>query len=208
MNSLFNDRNPLYRILDKIGSLMILNLCFIIGSIPIITIGTSLSALYYSSFKLLKEDNPSLIKDFIHAYKLNFKQCTIATIIFIFMAVVAYAWMLVINLFNNQIIIITIQIFVYIFIFSLALIVLYFFPLCARFNNTFLQACKNASLMSIRHLHYTLLIFIIHAILLLVSYFEPVLVGYGLLWILFGFSLIAYLSAYFFDKIFRQYETN
>ena len=43
---LFSTDNPVWRAMDRMGDLMILNFLFIFFSIPIITIGASTTALY------------------------------------------------------------------------------------------------------------------------------------------------------------------
>ena len=47
MNRLFNIDNPVMQFLSKMFDLIVLNLIFILSCIPIITIGASISALYY-----------------------------------------------------------------------------------------------------------------------------------------------------------------
>ena len=38
--------SPVMRVLGRLGDIIILNMIFVVGCIPVITIGTSLSALY------------------------------------------------------------------------------------------------------------------------------------------------------------------
>lgn len=46
MRTLFSIQGPLYRVLDVIAQLMTLNLLFIIGALPLVTLGASAIALY------------------------------------------------------------------------------------------------------------------------------------------------------------------
>ena len=64
MNSLFNPESSTMRFLEKAANLMLLNLLWILCSLPIITIGASSTALYTMVFKLLNSENESIIAIF------------------------------------------------------------------------------------------------------------------------------------------------
>ena len=44
--------SPVMRVLGRLGDIIILNMIFVVGCIPVITIGTSLSALYAVAMKM------------------------------------------------------------------------------------------------------------------------------------------------------------
>lgn len=48
LQGLFNYDNPIWRFIGKLADLMILNLLWIICSLPVFTIGASTTALYLS----------------------------------------------------------------------------------------------------------------------------------------------------------------
>lgn len=77
MGNLFNINSVLYRILAKIGNLVILNLLFLICSLPVVTIGASSTALYTVTLKMAKDRENYIVKDFLYAFKKNFRQSTI-----------------------------------------------------------------------------------------------------------------------------------
>lgn len=70
--SLGND-SWIMRILTRIFDLIILNLLFIICSLPVITIGTSLSALYSVTLKMVRNEEGYIVRGFFKAYKENLK---------------------------------------------------------------------------------------------------------------------------------------
>lgn len=74
MNSFFRIDGPVYNVLMKLWSLLVLNLCILIGSIPIVTIGVAMSAAYAVCFRLHETDDTRVIEPFLSAYKQNFKQ--------------------------------------------------------------------------------------------------------------------------------------
>ena len=87
------------------------------------------------------------------------------------------------------------------------MILLYLYPILAKFYNSVKNTFTNAVLMAIRHLPYTIIMLII-CILPVLIFFVPSLqiqMTLILLFILFGFAAIAYCNSYFFVKIFDKY---
>ena len=81
MNQLFNYDNPIMQFISKIFDLIILNLFFLLFSIPIVTMGASLSALYYVCLKLLRGEEPYIWQNFFKAFRQNFKQATVVWVL-------------------------------------------------------------------------------------------------------------------------------
>ena len=48
--------------------MILLTLLAVFCSLPLITLGASLSALYYVAFKMLEHDNESTIRNFFHSF--------------------------------------------------------------------------------------------------------------------------------------------
>ncbi len=75
----------------------------------------------------------------------------------------------------------------------------YIFPLQAQFENTIKQTLKNALLMAIRHLPWTILIVVILGISAVLIW---LFVGIA---IFFGFGLTAFVLSFIFNHIFIRY---
>ena len=56
LRAIFDLDNPLMRFLSKIADLLALNLLFLLCSIPIFTIGASLTSMYYCFFKMKDQE--------------------------------------------------------------------------------------------------------------------------------------------------------
>ena len=74
MHNLFNYENPFIQFLVRVGDLMILNLLFILCSLPAVTLGASLTALHRVTQNMLFEQEEPLLKAFFRAFRQNFKQ--------------------------------------------------------------------------------------------------------------------------------------
>jgi uncharacterized membrane protein YesL len=80
---------------------------------------------------------------------------------------------------------------------------IYLFPIQARFENTILQTLKNAFLMSIANIPYTILALILGAALAAVGFLIPQIL---IVVVLCGFGLYFGITSVFFLKIFKKYQ--
>ena len=73
------DKEPfLRRAMDAFGTMFALNICFVIGCIPIFTIGASFTSLYAMCIRLQEDEEETVVSGFVHEFKRSFKQSTIA----------------------------------------------------------------------------------------------------------------------------------
>ena len=56
MKGFFSYDSGLFRALDKLGSLFILNMLTLVCSIPIFTIGAAFTAMYYVTMKMVRDE--------------------------------------------------------------------------------------------------------------------------------------------------------
>ena len=192
--------------MGRAADLMILNIVFIICCLPVVTIGASLTALHYVTLKMVRNEESYIVKSFFKSFKQNFKQATIINLIMLLFGGLLY---LDLNIINNMsgsmasvlhVLFITFGI-VYFVIF------LYLYPILAKFYNTIKHTFRNAFLMSIRHLPYTVLMALITAAPVAIFFIPTAQVQsiVLLLFILMGFSLEAFINGHFLVKIFDNY---
>ena len=195
----------IYDGLSKIGDMFILNLIYILSCIPVITIGASTTALYYTTLKMAENKESYVWRDYWKAFKMNLKQATaIWLVVFIGWAVIVLDVLLA-GGFGTQLGTVVAIMMVIAAIF-LGVLSLYVFPLLARFDNTVMRTMKNAVLIAIRHLPSTVLILLIHAVPLLVAFvsIEAFVKGFIVI-MLFAASPLAYLESKLFVRIFYRY---
>lgn len=73
LQGIFNYDNPVWRFIGKLGDLIILNILWIVCSIPVFTAGASTTAVYYVTLKLVRDEDDSTIRSFFRSFKSNFK---------------------------------------------------------------------------------------------------------------------------------------
>ena len=204
MNGLFAPDSRFMRYLNRFADLMILNLLFLLTSIPIFTIGASLTALYSVCFHLGTDREGSTFRDYFAAFKENCRQATArflllllwlmgtggAAVIFCFMA----GWMH--YLFVP---------FAVLFI-VVVLVASYVFPLLSRFDNQNTITLKNAALLSLGYLPRSIIIGAINLfpfVLLAVDLLAFLKAGFA--WLIIWFSAAAYCNCLLLKKVFAPY---
>ena len=130
--------------LSKLGDMFILNFIYVLSCIPIITIGASTTALYYTTLKMAENNESYVWRDYWKAFKSNLKQATVIwLIVFAGWAVVALDFLIAGGLSMQLGTIVAIGVVV-VAVF-LGILGLYVFPLLARFDNTVVRTMKNDS---------------------------------------------------------------
>ena len=196
MGRFFNLDSPLMTFLSKMADLMILNLLTLICCIPIITAGDAMTALYYMTVKMVKNEECYIVKGYFKSFKENFKQATIIWLIALLVGIILVGDFLILR--NS-----TLSFGKVIMVLITVVAVIYIFPVLSRFENTVKNTIRNSFLMSILNLPKTILLVIINlvpAVVLLVTLQAMPIV------ILFGFSVPAYVASMLFVKIFKRFE--
>ncbi len=201
----FSMDSPLGKILANVFDLMLVNVLFIVCSLPIVTLGASLTAMNFVSLQMVEGKQPNVFQEFFKSFKQNFKQATILWGLVFAMSAVFFAWYIVIENMVAINIAAFLRVILYIVIALFAMISLYVFYLLAKFENNIVGILKNALLMSIKHFMTTLLSFLLLLLVILVVMFYPKWVGYGLFLVVIGFSLVSYLISLMMARVFERY---
>lgn len=198
MGKIFDMDNPVFRTIGKLVDLIWLNIIFIIVSLPVVTIGASVTALMSVTMKMARDREGYMWAGFWKSFKQNFKQ---STIIWIIMILVATVLGTDIYFFYSS----TAGYAKFLLAFMLGIslvcfcVAVYIFPLQAQFENTIKQTMKNALLMAIRHLPWTILIVVILGVSAVLIW---LFIG---ITIFFGFGLTAFILGFIFNHIFVRY---
>jgi uncharacterized membrane protein YesL len=185
----------------KVAYSCCLNVLWFICCLPIFTIGASTTALYYTSFKIAKNEGSFITTMFFRSFKQNFKQATLIWLIMLGTGILlvvdgVLAYRLRETNTGTAAILWTLLLAVIIGGSILYLIVLtYVFPLLSIVSNSTANMFKNSFIFGTHYLFTTLIIFFIHYAMffLVVNVFTPL--------IIFGEGLCALLSAKLLLKV-------
>lgn len=195
-------RAGLVNTLNFLGDIVILNLLFIVCSIPIVTIGAAATACYAGVSRTLQKRETGLVfKAFFADFRAAFRQSTAAWLL----ELVAFAilagdiWFAVVysEPDNKFFLIFAIIVGVGVLMASL-----WFYPLVARFKNTLGKQIKNAFLLAFAQFPRTLLALVLWVVTLALPLLVyEVFVYLGWLWLLGGFALPMYWTVKLFRKM-------
>ena len=206
MGRIFDMNNKFFSFMSKVADLCILNIICVVCCIPVITAGASITAMYYVTLKMVRNEEAYIVRSFFKSFKQNFKQATIINLIMLLIGLILYVDLNVSKAMQGgagQIFPVIFMAFVLIYF----ILFLYVYPVLARFYNTIKNTIKNALFMAIRHLPYTVVMVLIAVcplLLLLVKSYQ-IQSTLFVLFLLMGFALIAYCNSYFLAKIFDNY---
>ena len=89
MNS--EKKNPLFSFLNLLGQLILLSILWTVCCLPIITVGASTVALYYTVVKVLRRNQDSLFAAFFREFRSNFLQSLNINMVFLcYFGILAY----------------------------------------------------------------------------------------------------------------------
>lgn len=201
MGGIFSLENPFWHFMNKLLALVLLNLLWILCSLPVFTIGASTTAVYHVTLKLVKNQEGYISKDFFHGFKANFKQATVIWLIL--MAVGAFLTMdLSVYLRSTSTGPLHFILLTAFFSVTVAYFLecTYVFPLLAQFDNTLKRTMINAVLMALQHLPSSILMLASDVLILAIGFlfFPPLL--------FLGFGLMAFIHSWFLVKIFAPYK--
>lgn len=200
----FNYDSPIMQFLSRVTDIIILNILFIVCSLPVITIGASATALYSVTLKMVKNEESYIFSSFFKAFKNNFKHSTVSWLILLGTGIIVWVDYRILGVSDGSLSRIFSAVLIPVCVF-LVLIALYIFPFIARFENTIRNSWKNAFLISIAQLPYTILLLLILALAVAFTLFVNFQIT-GFVWFVMGFSGLAYLNSFLLRRAFRRFE--
>lgn len=193
------------RVLTRLFDLILLNILWLICSLPVFTVGASTTALYKVTLQMTANEEGYILRDFLKAFKKNFKQSTIVWLVLMGVGAVlgvdflvlremegTAAWM------SRIVWIITATCYV--------IEILFVFPLIARFENTTVNMIKNAVLIPVSRLPYTFCVFIMTGMCLVITFFNQMTIMAGaIIWSILGMAVLSFANSFFMRKILEPY---
>ena len=199
MSWLFDADKPLMRSLSIIADLIILNILTVLCSLPIVTAGAAVTSMYYVAIRIIRNEDGSMLKDYFHAFRANFKKATLLWLILLIATVLLYVDYIAAGLFIPVL---------RVGIGAIAVIVLsvslYAFALLARYENLLFVTLKNAAVLAVGYFPKTLgmTVFTL-AFWMLSIYF----IQYGApILLMFGLSLPCYVCVLLMNGMFNKLE--
>ena len=197
--------SPVMRVLGRLGDIIILNMIFVAGCIPVLTIGTSLSALYTVAMKMARGEDPSVWREFWKAYKRNFKPATICWLIMAVIAILLFMDFRLIGVLKGSGMYSIMRVVLAVILGTWILMFQYLFPYIARFENGIFATLRNALLLAAAHIPSTIVIVGLSVGSVILTLFTSrSFVVASIIWVFFGFALLTYVHQNHYWSRFRR----
>lgn len=197
MSSLFTSDNPVFGALDQIVDLAWVSILWLVFSIPLVTMGASTTALYYTVTKVVRHHRGYIWREFWGSFKSNFKQSTLIWILYLLAMIIFYVDIKVMGAMGNT----AASVLQYTFVVGMVMVtavLFYALAYTARFDQDVKHILINSVLMSFRHLPKTLLLLLVAALAALSVYLM------GLAFVL-APAIAAILDSMILESIFVRY---
>ena len=161
---LFDFDGNFYTYTGKIFDLIVVSVYWLLGCLPVITIGASFSALYAAVTKSVRHDRDSISKQFWHAYKQNLLPSIPLTLIY---GGVIFAMLLNIGILDAKTDSLWGLFFIVLYVFTIVFFIVsacYVFPALSRFAMPTGWLVKLSFYMAVRHLPISILLFLLFAV--------------------------------------------
>lgn len=203
MGNIFRPDSPLMRFMMLVTNLIVLNVLWLLGCIPVVTAGASTAAMYSVLLGYITGKDDAVLKPFLRAFRENFRVATPLWILNLLIGGVLAAEMFYLAVDSG--LWLKILFGVLLFIYSAA--TSYLYPIIARHQTTGKAALFNSFALSMRHLLSSVCIVVLNALpVVLMVAFTEIFWKSILVWTLIGFSLIAYLDLKILLPVFKKYD--
>lgn len=195
------------QIMTKVFDVLWLSVLSILCCIPVITIGASLSSLYYVMLKLVRDEETAVTRNYFKAFKQNFLQSLPATLILLVIIGILTADFHILGQNDSQNASIIYGCCVVILL-AVAAVFSYIFPLMARYQNTLRKTFENAARLAASHLWQTVVMVVINLFPLgwfLIS--AETFAAVFWIWIFVGMGIQAFVNSLLIRKIFDRIES-
>ena len=198
---MYQEQHIIIRILTHIFDFILLNILWLLTSIPVVTLGAATAALYSVMMSVAEKKEGYIIKDYWKAFCRNFKQSTVVWILLLFLG--ACLW------FDLTLIGVVPGLFRQIGTVVLgAVLIFYFmecifvFPLIAKFENSTGNMIKNALLIPVSRLPYALMILFMTGAAIIVTFLNQRTIMMGaVIWSAIGVSVLSYANSLLLVKM-------
>ena len=155
---------------------------------------------------MVKNEEGYIFRGFLKAFKSNFKQSTLIWLILLLLGIVWTVDFRVAGFMPGMAGIILRAIFLALG-FILLSVMIYIFPLTARYENGIKATFKNALILTVAKLPYTFLMVAIVVAAVFASLWSAFTLLFSLpLWLVIGVSLIAWVNSYILRRVFVVFE--
>ena len=157
--SMFDPESPFGRGMEKVWQLIVLNVLWLICSLPVVTLGASSAALAAVLLVLLRGEDDRIVRRFFAAFGENWKRASAAwLVLLVIIALCLFDWKFAVLMDSFLWKLIAVA-----GLTVVALMCTFLFALIARYENTVRNHLRNAMLLGVGNLPRLLLVWLVWA---------------------------------------------
>ena len=207
MKDFFSLDNPFNRFMTLVFDIALLSILFAVCSLPVVTFGASAAALYSVMLRRVRNEEGAILKGFFQAFRENFRQGTIAGLIFIAVNLLMFLDYRLISVIQNVTLAAVSAAAIMMVVLMTAGVFAYVFPLIARYENSLRAAFNNAWRLAVINLPKTIVIVVLNNLpILFLVLRTDIFVPFIMLWCFILAGTAAYINSKIlrgiFDKLF------
>ena len=208
MKNLFSLENPLVQLLSRACDLMITNLLFLFSCIPVFTVGAAICGMTKVCQAIVTGDERGIWHLYWTGFKNSFKQATIVWLCVLVVAASLFCyWLLITNVFTGVLSTVLLVVMIFLAVIALGLVV-YLFPLIARYENNLREHVRNAGILAITRLLLTPLLIIFTAVPFILPLISlEAFLRTMIFWVVIGFAFLCYMTNLLLRPIYKVLES-
>ena len=197
--------SPVIQFLSAVADLVLLNLLWLVCCIPVFTIGPSCTAMCYTARRIANRESPVVSQTFFRAFKENFKQSFLVSLVLLIpIAVAASSFLFLLSGQLDQVGWLKL-VYGAVILFS-CFFCSYAYPLLAYFDNTLQNTLRNIVLMPLANPLLALLVTVLDLLPLLLLLLRPDLFARCVIfWIVIGGALTAVVKMKLLGRLFQRF---
>ncbi|MDE5802781.1 MAG: DUF624 domain-containing protein [Lachnospiraceae bacterium] len=175
----FSVDGALYKFLTRLWDMIKLNFMWLLFSLPVVTMGAATVAAYSVTLKMVDEQEGYVARQFVKAFKENWRQGIPMGLLALFCSYVVYLDFELQRVMEGDSTMFLIFGIIAAFVFGMSFI--YAFPLSARYENTLIGTLKNSVNIATRYFLRTLLLVAVLAVEVIIFIFNYTTLLIGIL---------------------------
>jgi uncharacterized membrane protein YesL len=196
MGKVFSYDSPVWRFMGRLVDFLVLTVLWAVTSLPIITMGTATTTVYYITLKMTKNQDGYIVSTYFKTFGKLFLETVKAWLLALIVGIVLGGDIYICVKLGNPVaslILAALAVVALVYIMTL----MYLFPVMARLDNTIMGYVKAAFYLAIRNFGWSILLIVVPVCYILIGVFKfwPLLV--------ISVGLIAYLQSLIYNQIFK-----
>jgi uncharacterized membrane protein YesL len=196
MGKVFSYDSPVWRFMGRLVDFLVLTVLWAVTSLPIITMGTATTTVYYITLKMTKNQDGYIVSTYFKTFGKLFLETVKAWLLALIVGIVLGGDIYICVKLGNPVaslILAALAVVALVYIMTL----MYLFPVMARLDNTIMGYVKAAFYLAIRNFGWSILLIVVPICYILIGVFKfwPLLV--------ISVGLIAYLQSLIYNQIFK-----